>query len=219
MNDMNYKVIIFDWDGTLMDSIDKIVVSLQAAAKDCHLSPPSRDAIRNIVGLSLDKAMEMLFPTHSKSQQAAVVEAYRQQYKQLDELHPTPFYPGIESWLVSLKEAGYLLAVATGKGRNGLDRLLDKFAVRDLFAVTYCADQTKSKPHPLMLQRILDELGLQANQALMVGDSSYDLEMANNANIDCMGVSYGVHSQAVLQQFNPIAIVDDLPKEFARYVQ
>jgi len=216
---MTYKVIIFDWDGTLMDSIDKIVASLQAAAKDCQLACPNSAAIRNIVGLSLDSAMQQLFPQHSATQQAAMVEAYRHHYLALDRLHPTPFYPGIVSWLKTLKTQGYLLAVATGKGRRGLDRLLDSWAVRDLFATTYCADETLSKPNPLMLNRILEDLNLQPEQALMVGDSSYDLEMANNANMDCLGVSYGVHSNQVLQQFNPIAIVDDLPKEFANHVQ
>jgi len=216
---MNYKVIIFDWDGTLMDSIDKIVASVKAACQDCQLQSPSSEAIRQIVGLSLPKAMQQLFPEQPLAQQEAIIAAYRHQYIALDTQHPTPFYPGIVSWLKALKAQGYLLAVATGKGRNGLDRLLDKCEVRDLFAVTYCADQTASKPDPLMLQRILTDLNLQPEQALMVGDSSYDLEMANNANMDCMGVSYGVHSNAILNQFKPIAIVDDLPKEFANYVQ
>lgn len=215
---MDYKVIIFDWDGTLMDSIDKIVASMKAAAKDCQLVIPSSDTVRNIIGLRLDKAMQAIFPQQSSQQQATMVEAYRFQYLALDKLHPTPFYPGIESWLSDLKAQGYLLAVATGKGRNGLDRLLDKFAVRDLFVVTYCADETESKPDPLMLNRILSDLNLRPEQALMVGDSSYDLEMANNAGIDCLGVSYGVHSNQVLNKFNPIAIVDSLPKEFALYV-
>ena len=216
---MDYKVIIFDWDGTLMDSIEKIVASLKSAAKDCDITSPSSDAIRNIIGLSLDKAMEQLFPYQTSAQQATLVEAYRFQFTALNEQHPTPFYPGIVPWLEQLKAQGYQLAVATGKGRNGLDRLLDKFAVRHLFDVTYCADQTASKPHPLMINCILQDLNLDPSQALMIGDSSYDLEMANNAQIDCLGVSYGVHSKQVLKQFNPIAIVDDLPKEFALYVQ
>jgi len=216
---MDYKVIIFDWDGTLMDSIEKIVASMKAAAKDCQLAIPTSEHIRQQVGLSLDNVMLQLFPHHSSAQRAQMVEAYRVQYKTLDSQHPTPFYPGIEAWLKDLKAQGYLLAVATGKGRNGLDRLLDKFAVRELFAATYCADETLSKPDPLMLNCILRDLNLQPSDALMVGDTSYDLEMANNAGMDCLGVSYGVHSKQVLQQFNPIAIMDDLPKEFANYVQ
>lgn len=215
---MKYKVIIFDWDGTLMDSIDKIVSCVKAAFVDCQLAPPSTDAIRNIVGLSLDVAMAKLCPGALPQKQTEMVDAYRHQYLTSDQ-YETPFYPGIKLWLADLNAQGYVLAVATGKGRNGLKRLLDKFAMHDLFAVTYCADQTASKPDPLMLNRILQDLNIDASQALMVGDSSYDLEMANNANMDCLGVSYGVHSKDILNKFNPIAIVDDLPKEFALHVQ
>ncbi|PKG38907.1 HAD-IIIA family hydrolase [Psychromonas sp. Urea-02u-13] len=215
---MKYKVIIFDWDGTLMDSIDKIVACVKAAAEDCQLMPPSTPAIRHIIGLSLDIAMAELFPETTVDQQIEVANAYRHQYVSSDQ-YETPFYPGIRSWLNDLKEQGYMLAVATGKGHHGLNRLLEKFQLTSFFAVTYCADQTASKPDPLMLNRILDDLGLDASQALMIGDTSYDLEMANNANMDCLGVSYGVHSKNVLKQFNPLAIVDDLPKEFALHVQ
>ncbi|WP_413698601.1 HAD-IIIA family hydrolase [Psychromonas sp. KJ10-10] len=215
---MKYKVIIFDWDGTLMDSIDKIVACVKGVAIDCKLAIPETDAIRHIVGLSLDIAMAKLFPDATKARQENMVEAYRHQYL-TDNKQETPFYPGVKSWLMDLKNQGYLLAVATGKGRNGLDRLLDKCAVRDLFDATYCADQTASKPNPLMLNRILEELNIDASEALMVGDTSYDLEMANNAGIDCLGVSYGVHSHDILKQFNPIAIVDSLPEEFKLYVQ
>jgi phosphoglycolate phosphatase len=190
---------------------------MQAAAEDCQLVAPDRDAIRQIVGLRLDRIMEKLFPDESSEKQLSVVEAYRIQYLNSTQFK-TPFYPGIKPWLLTLRDQGYLLAVATGKGRGGLDRLLDKFEVRDLFSATYCSDETASKPDPLMLNRILEDLNLEASQALMVGDTSYDLEMANNANIDCLGVSYGVHSKEVLNIFNPIAIVDDLPKEFALYV-
>ena len=177
---MKYKVIIFDWDGTLMDSIDKIVACVKAAANDCQLTAPSSEAIRHIVGLSLDIAMAKLFPGATSEQQAEVVNAYRHQYLTSSQ-YETPFYPGIKSWLSELKHQGYMLAVATGKGRNGLNRMLDKFAMHDLFTLTYCADQTASKPDPLMLNRILQDLKLDASQALMVGDTSYDLEMANKA--------------------------------------
>lgn len=215
---MKYKVIIFDWDGTLMDSIDKIVNCVQAAAIDCQLSAPSAKSIRFIIGLSLEKAMAQLFPQTSVEKQTDIINAYRHQFLTSNS-QETPFYTGIKPWLIHLKKQGYLLAVATGKGRNGLNRTLEACAVNDLFSVTYCADETASKPNPLMLNRILADLKLDPSQALMIGDTSYDLEMANNANIDCMGVSYGVHNNEILKQFNPIAIVDDLPKEFALHVQ
>lgn len=215
---MNYKVIIFDWDGTLMDSIDKIVASMKAAAKECQLPIPTADAVRHIVGLRLDKAMVQLFPDVTTELQKDMVNLFSHQYSNVNK-DETPFFPGIKCWLTTLKEQGYLLAVATGKSRKGLDRLLKKLELQDLFSATYCSDETASKPDPLMLQRILQDLSIDATQALMVGDSSYDLEMANNANIDCLGVSYGAHSNQLLNTFNPIAIVDDLPKEFALHVQ
>lgn len=214
---MRYPVIIFDWDGTLMDSIDKIVACVKQAAIITQQEVPSADAIRDIIGLSLDKAMAILFPLQSLQQQAALVAAYREQYLELNH-QPTPFYPGIKEWLISLKMQGYLLAVATGKGRNGLNRMLHKYEVNDLFAVTYCADETSSKPDPLMLNRILADLNIAPHQALMIGDSSYDLEMANNAQVACVGVTYGVHTQQVLSKYGPIAILSDLPKQLGDYI-
>lgn len=214
---MKYPVIIFDWDGTLVDSLDKIVASVQQAAIVTGLDVPTAQAIRHIIGLSLDKAMQTLYPMQSLQKQNEMVAAYKAQYRQSSH-HATPFYPGIKEWLISLKEQGYLLAVATGKGRNGLQRIMEEHDVSDLFAVTYCADETISKPDPLMINKILSDLNLQADQALMIGDSSYDLEMANNANVDCIGVSYGVHCDKILSLYNPVAIVDDLPKQLANYL-
>lgn len=214
---MKYPVIIFDWDGTLMDSIDKIVSCMKQAAITAELEVPSSQAIRNIIGLSLDKAMAELYPTEPLHQHVAIKNAYREQYA-VHNQQQTPFYPGIKEWLLSLKTQGYTLAVATGKGRNGLNRVLYQHDVHDLFSVTYCADETSSKPDPLMLNKILEDLDMQPHQALMIGDSSYDLQMANNANIACVGVDYGVHSHRVLSQFEPLAILSDLPSELGAYI-
>ena len=214
---MKYPVIIFDWDGTLMDSIDKIVACVKQAAITTELEVPRSQAIRNIIGLSLDKAMAELYPAQPLHKQTAMQTAYREQYSVYNQ-QQTPFYPGIKEWLISLKAQGYILAVATGKGRNGLNRMLHKYDVNDLFTVTYCADETNSKPDPLMLNKILEDLNMQPHQALMIGDSSYDLEMANNANIACVGVDYGVHPQTILSQFEPIAILSDLPTELGQYI-
>lgn len=212
-----YSVIIFDWDGTLMDSIDKIITCMTQAAMLSNITAPAPQSIRNIIGLSLDKAMVTLYPTLSCAERTQLIDAYRHQYTYLNQ-QATPFYPGIKAWLTSLKEQGYLLAVATGKGRKGLDRTLLQYQVADLFSITYCADETLSKPHPLMLNNILETLSINAEQALMVGDSSFDLEMANNANIDCIGVTYGVHSESILSQYKPIAILSDLPTQLWKYI-
>lgn len=212
-----YSVIIFDWDGTLMDSIDKIINCVTQAAKLTNIAAPSPQSIRNIIGLSLEKAMATLYPLLSSAEQTQLIDAYRHQYTYLNK-QATPFYPGIKAWLTLLKEQGYLLAVATGKGRQGLDRLLLQYEVADLFSITYCADETLSKPDPLMLNNILKELSITAEQALMIGDSSFDLEMANNANIDCIGVTYGVHSESILSLYKPIAMLSDLPSQLWKYI-
>lgn len=209
---VKYPLIIFDWDGTLMDSIDKIVLCMQQAAKQENTIPPSDQAIKNIIGLSLLKAMQQLFPALSLSKQHALVEAYRVQYYAHEHIH-TPFYQGIGTLLTQLKSQGYTLAVATGKGRKGLNKMIQKTNTEDLFSATVCADEANSKPDPLMIHLLLEKLGFSASQALMIGDSSYDLEMANNAGVKCIGVSYGVHSVETLLLSNPVAILDCLATE------
>lgn len=214
---MKYPLIIFDWDGTLMDSIDKIVLCMQQAAKQENTMPPSDQAIKNIIGLSLLKAMQQLFPALTLSKKHALVEAYRVQYYAHEHIN-TPFYKGIGSLLRQLKSQGYTLAVATGKGRNGLNKMIQKTNTETLFSATVCADEAHSKPDPLMINMLLEKLGFSASQALMIGDSSYDLEMANNAGVKCLGVSYGVHGAEILSLCNPIAIVDCLATELHSHI-
>jgi len=214
---MKYELIIFDWDGTLMDSIDKIVLCMKNAATQQKQLVPSDLDIKNIIGLSLAKAMQQLFPCLTEQQQQSLVTAYKQQYHLLNHID-TPLYDGIEALLINLKQAGYKLAVATGKGRNGLDSMMQKSATEDLFSATVCADEANSKPHPLMINYLLKKLNITADKALMIGDSSYDLEMAANAGVDSIGVSYGVHDRDKLMQLKPITIVDSLPSELIKYI-
>jgi len=214
---MKYKLIIFDWDGTLMDSVDKIVLCMQQAAKQQQQVIPSIQSVKDIIGLSLLKAVQQLYPVLDLSDQQDLVEAYRHQYN-LNHNIETPLYPGIKNLLDNLKSQGYILAVATGKGRNGLNKMLEKSQTKQLFSATICADEANSKPDPLMLNILLEELEIEASQALMVGDSSYDLEMAKNATMDRLGVSYGVHKATLLSQFTPVAIVDNLASELQQYI-
>jgi len=200
-----------------MDSIDKIVLCMQQAAKQLQQIIPSEQSVKNIIGLSLLKAMQQLFPTLSLSDQEALVEAYRQQYN-IHQHIDTPLYPEIKKLLVSLKTQGYTLAVATGKGRNGLNQMLEQSNTADLFSATICADEANSKPDPLMLNLLLEKLNFDASQALMVGDSSYDLEMAENAGMERLGVSYGVHGIGTLSLFKPVAIVDNLAIELQQHI-
>ena len=212
-----YQLIIFDWDGTLMDSIDKIVLCMQQAAKQENQVLPSEGEIKNIVGLSLLNAMQQLFPLLSSSQHYELVDAYRYQYKSHQHIE-TPFYDGIAELLLDLKSKGYILTVATGKGRNGLNRMLQLTKTEHLFTATVCADEANSKPDPLMINLLLDKLNVEPSQAIMVGDSSYDLEMAKNAGIDSLGVSYGVHDHQTLNLSKPIAIVDCLSSQLYQYI-
>ena len=214
---MKYKLIIFDWDGTLMDSIDKIVLCMQQAAKQESQLAPSVESVKNIIGLSLLKAMQTLFPTLTLSQQEDLVAAYRYQCKVYSHIN-TPLYKGIVEMLIDLKAKGYILAVATGKGRNGLNRMLAQSKTENMFSATICADEANSKPDPSMIIALLKQLNIDPRQALMVGDSSYDLDMANNAGIKSLAVSYGVHERSILAQSDPIAIIDCLATELQTYI-
>ncbi|MGA6096672.1 HAD-IA family hydrolase [Stutzerimonas marianensis] len=203
-----YKVLIFDWDGTLADSIERIVQSISRASEACGLLPLDDNAIKGIIGLGLPEAIAVLYPDVTD---VALVEAFRrayaEHYLQLEK-EPSALYPGVREGLARFREMGYLLAVATGKGRRGLDRVLDAHGWGGYFDVTRCADETASKPDPLMLREILAHCGVQAEQALMVGDSVFDIEMARRAGIDSVAVSYGAQSAAVLQTCEPYLTID-----------
>jgi len=214
---MKYQLIIFDWDGTLMDSLDKIVLCMQQAAQKVAIPVPSEASVKNIIGLSLEKAAEQLFPLLPIVKQQALVDAYREQYH-VNQHIETPFYNGIAEMLINLQQRGYRLAVATGKGRIGLDRMIAKTNTANLFSATICADEANSKPDPLMIELLLKKLNIPASQAIMIGDSIYDLEMAENASIDSLGVSYGVHSPEQLLKAKPKAILDCLATQLDSYI-
>ena len=208
---LDYDLVIFDWDGTLFDSVGQIVESLQFAAKKFE-QPLTDEAAKSIIGLGLPEVMQILFPQVPHLQQQ-ILECYAQHY--VDHSHHDAWFAGVAELLQALKAQGKHLAVATGKSRKGLDRVLKQTNSVALFDITRAASETKSKPDPLMLQEILEHTGVAANRAIMVGDTSYDLEMAQNIHMPRIGVSYGVHSIETLQRFDPLAIVnsvDDLAK-------
>ena len=203
------KLLVFDWDGTLMDSVDRIVASMQAASRDTDIKVPTVDEIKEIIGLGLKEALHTLFPHHDVSTHEKLTEHYRQHFVYESTVESRPF-EGTRETLVNLVDSGYVLAVATGKARKGLDRALEETALGDLFDITRCADETRSKPHPQMLHEIMDQLGVPASQTLMIGDTEYDLAMANAANALSMGVSYGVHDKERLLTHDPVACLDDI---------
>lgn len=209
LNLEHYKLIIFDWDGTLMDSIGRIVSSMQAAAKSLHVSVPSEYQVKQIIGLSLPTAVNVLFPSVERDQQQALIAQYHVQYVEKDNT-PTPLFSGALSLLESLENDGKILAVATGKARKGLERVMAMSDTQHFFAASQCADEANSKPDPQMLLNLLSTLNIAAEDAIMIGDTRHDLQMAQNAGIASIGVTMGVHNKEVLNAYNPVAIVDSL---------
>jgi len=205
----NYKLIIFDWDGTLMDSVARIVSSMQASAKVMNIAVPSFDQAKQIIGLSLPKAIQILFPDCTTEQEDLLVKQYKHQYVEVDTT-PTPLFADALNLLGQLKSNEKLLAVATGKARAGLQRVWQASETEHFFHASRCADESLSKPDPDMINSLLAELNIQAHEAVMIGDTSYDMEMAQRAGVDRIGVTFGVHDHAILSQHQPRAIVDSL---------
>lgn len=204
---MQHKVIVFDWDGTLMDSEARIVACMQAAIADLDMPVRSDEQIRNIIGLGLRESVASLFHDLPDAGYLALVDRYRYHFL-VGDTTPSPLFEGVVPLLTRLLEKGHFLAVATGKGRQGLDKVLEETNLNSVFHVTRCADETFSKPNPQMLLEIMAQLGADAKETLMVGDTVYDLQMANNAGTAALAVSYGVHSKQRLMDCRPLSCVD-----------
>ncbi|MDQ8021675.1 MAG: HAD-IIIA family hydrolase [Moraxellaceae bacterium] len=203
-----FDLIVFDWDGTLMDSTALIVRSLQAACADLELPVPDDVRAAHVIGLSLADAIHYLLPQVPDSAHQKVAERYR--YHFLTDADTLVLFEGVPELLASLHERGHQLAVATGKARRGLDRVLIGSGIEHLFVATRCADESFSKPHPGMLLELMDECMVAPERTLMIGDTTHDLLMARNAGAAGVAVSYGAHPVAVLQAEQPLAIVSDI---------
>ena len=203
-----FDVIIFDWDGTLVDSIDWIVECVQFAAKQCNIAIPEQQAAKDIIGLSLANAMRTLFPQINDETEQQLIRHYSA-YFFSKKMSRTDFFNGVYEMLDTLKQAGYQLAVATGKSRAGLDRALLATDTQHLFSASRCADETASKPDPLMLDEIISDLGVDRQRVLFVGDSIHDLGMANKAKIASVGVTCGVHNSETLQKYQPLCCLEN----------
>ncbi len=206
---MKYDLIVFDWDGTLVDSTGRIVDSMQRAASDVGLASISDFAVQNIIGLGLPEALETLWPGIDGEQRQRMTEVYAR-YFVADSEVSMAFFAGADSLLHNLKVSGRQLAVATGKSRRGLDRMLDEHDVRHWFAATRCADETESKPAPRMLNELLQQLSVPAERALMVGDTTYDLDMASAAGVAAVAMTHGAHDEEVLRRHRPVAVCHSL---------
>ena len=201
------NLLVFDWDGTLMDSEARIVSCMQAAIEDLGLEPREAASIRNIIGLGLHEAISTLYPGSDTTLHVAVTDRYRYHFLTANQTR-SELFPGAEETVHGLSEAGFLLAVATGKGRKGLDMVLEETGLGQYFHATRCADETFSKPHPQMLEELMDELGAEPGETLMIGDTEYDMQMATNARTHSLAVSYGVHEKERLLQHNPLHCLD-----------
>lgn len=203
-----YQLLIFDWDGTLVDSIGRIVTAMHLAADACELPRCSDEQVRGIIGLGLPEAIRCLYPDlHGRARAQRLRHSYSENYLAL-EAEPSALFLGVAEGLEAFRAAGYGLAVATGKGRHGLQRVLADRGWLDYFDYSRCADETASKPDPLMLHEILAQSGVAASQALMVGDSSFDLLMAQRAGMDCVAVGYGAQPLHVLREHGPTLAIE-----------
>lgn len=197
-----YRLLVFDWDGTLMDSAAHIVSSMRAAMDDLGADPLPDARLREVIGLGLREALDTLFPARDDSFKRRYTERYRAHF--LDTHAPPELFPGAAEVLERLWAEGYLLAVATGKSRQGLARELRATGLERRIHASRCADETRSKPHPQMLTEILTELEVGAEHTLVVGDTEYDLEMARRAGARSLAALYGVHERERLLRQNPV---------------
>ena len=205
-SDKKFQLLVFDWDGTLADSQACIIDAMQLASSEAGMQKPDDTQIRDVIGLSLEIAIEKLFSEADEKMVKRIADRYREYYFSTSTSSVLVFEGVVEK----LNQEDYFLAVATGKSRRGLDRSLSDTGLEQYFHTTRCADETISKPHPQMLIEIIDFFGLEAADALMIGDSEYDLQMANNADTGSVAVSYGVHNIERLQQCDPLGIIHNI---------
>jgi phosphoglycolate phosphatase len=205
---MRYDLLVFDWDGTLIDSAGTIVASIQAACRDLGLPVPEQSRARHVIGLGLQDALAYAIPGLPASDYDRVVERYRYHFLAKDpELR---LFPGARTMLGALKDRGHVLAIATGKSRVGLARALDNTESRVFFSASRCADQCASKPAPDMLYELMDELGARPAKTLMIGDTVHDLQMAARAGVGAVAISHGAHSRHDLVALEPLACAENI---------
>jgi phosphoglycolate phosphatase len=205
---MRYELLVFDWDGTLIDSAGAIVWCIQSACRDLGLPVPDDARASHVIGLGLQDALAYAIPGLAPTEYGRVVERYRYHFLARDP--QIPLFPGTEAMLAGLRERGHVLAIATGKSRAGLARALDNTGLKSMFASSRCADQCTPKPAPDMLLELMDELGTSDANTLMIGDTVHDLQMAAHAGVPAVAVSYGAHAKADLDALAPLACLENI---------
>lgn len=206
-----YQCVIFDWDGTLHNSSKAVVANIQAVAQHFNHLPPRAEQIIALMGLNLAKIFPLLFPEENQALYPKMVDLYLEISHQNRDKEA--FFTGAYETLQALKDTGLTLAIATGKTRRGLDDVLALHPeVAAFFSLTRTGDETASKPSPKMLESILASLKLAPQQAIMVGDTTYDLEMARVIGMDRVGITHGSHNEAALIKEDPLEIIHHLPE-------
>jgi phosphoglycolate phosphatase len=204
------RLVIFDCDGTLIDSQRLIVTAMRCAFEDFTLNPPTERAILRIIGLSLPEALGRLVPAAASGQIERLVEHYKAAFFRLrsEQAEIDALYPGAGETLAGLSQAGYLLGVATGKSRRGLSATLSRHGLAGHFVTLQTADDAPSKPHPGMVERALAETATGAESAVVIGDTVFDMEMANNAGVAAIGVAWGYHDVHELRAAGAVVVVE-----------
>jgi len=209
---MRYDLLVFDWDGTLIDSARTIVACIQDACRDLGLPVPEDSRASHVIGLGLHDALAYAVPGLAPGEYGKVVESYRRHFIARDSV--IPLFPGTQEMLVDLHRRGHALAIATGKSHAGLGRALDRTGLRPLFVATRCADQCAPKPAPDMLHELMRELQVASSRTLMIGDTVHDLGMAARAGVDAVAVTHGAHPRRELVGLAPLACLDDTSELF-----
>ena len=199
----NFDLLVFDWDGTLLDSTGAIAIAIQAACRDLGVPEPSSARARHVIGLGLADALRYAVPSLTEDRFPQMIERYRYHYLSRD--HELDLFSGVFDLVSGLHAAGFQLAVATGKSRAGLGRSMERSGLTKFFSATRCADECHSKPHPQMLEELLSEFYLPRERALMIGDTTHDLQMAANAGVSALAVAYGAHPADLLDSMSPLA--------------
>jgi phosphoglycolate phosphatase len=204
---MSYSLIVFDWDGTLIDSASTIAECIQEAAVEMGLERPSREQATHVIGLGLHDSLRIAVPQLRAEHYTEFVALYRKHFLAREDR--MQLFPGIGELLEKLSKER-TLAIATGKSRRGLDRALEATGLRAYFSASRCADETHPKPHPAMLLELMDEFSIDKDATLMIGDTSHDLEMARGAGVDALAVTYGAHAEPALRACGPLGCVADV---------
>jgi len=205
-----YDLIVWDWDGTIMDSTPTIVECIQQACRDLGFKEPNDSLASSVIGLGIHDSLRRAVPWIEPAYFSKLTERFRYHYLAKD--HELHLFKGVRDLLEKLRADGYLLGVATGKSRVGLDRSLRHHQLEHLFHETRTADESFSKPHPGMLLELSDALQVPMRRMLMIGDTTHDLDMAVNAGVDAVAVTYGAHPPDTLKESTSLAHVDDVPQ-------